>query len=211
LDSCAQKPTVYIVDDDSAVRKSLRWLIEALGVNVKTFPSASSFLEAYDGAGCGCLLLDVRMPEMNGLDLLREMKKRFIDIPVIVLTGYADVPTAVSALKNGAVEFLEKPFDDNVILERIRGALASDSRRRLKRGRLEVVGERLARLTRREHEVLGLVVEGLASKEIAARLSLSVKTVEAHRAKIMSKMEVVSVADLVRTVVSAQGHARRLG
>jgi two-component system, LuxR family, response regulator FixJ len=198
------QPTVYIVDDDQATRKSLRWLVETIGVPVKTFHCAVSFLDAYDANQPGCLVLDVMMPGMNGLDLLREMKNRRIDIPVIVLTGYGDVPTAVRALKGGAVEFLEKPFNDELLLEQIRRALALDSRHRRERGALEVVRERMARLTPREYQILQLVIEGLSSKEIANGLAVSFKTVEAHRAKIMRKMEAESVAQLVRMVVSTK-------
>jgi FixJ family two-component response regulator len=205
------QPTVYIVDDDQATRKSLRWLVETLGVQVQTFHCAVSFLDAYDGAEPGCLVLDVMMPGMNGLELQRELRGRGIEIPVIVLTGYGDVPTAVRALKQGAVEFLEKPFNDDVLLEQIRLALMLDGRRRRERDVLDLVRERVARLTPREYEILALVVEGLSSKEIAGRLTVSFKTVEAHRAKIMRKMEAESVAQLVRIVVSANSLADQQG
>ena len=197
------QPTVYIVDDDQATRKSLRWLVETLGVPVQTFHCAVSFLDAYDPSMPGCLVLDMMMPGMSGLELQRELNDRGIDIPVIVLTGYADVATAVRTLKGGAVEFLEKPFNDDVLLEQIRLALALDSRRRSDRGARDVVRDRMSRLTPREREILDLVVEGLSSKEIAARLNVSFKTVEAHRAKVMRKMEAESVAQLVRMVVSS--------
>ncbi len=203
----ATRSTVYIVDDDQATRKSLRWLVETLGVPVKTFHCAVSFLDAYDAGQPGCLVLDVMMPGMSGLELQRELKSRGIDIPVIVLTGYADVPSAVRALKDGAFEFLEKPLNDDVLLERIQQALALDSKRRRERGDLGRVRERIGRLTPREHEVLGLVVDGLSSKQIAARLDVSFKTVEAHRAKIMKKMEAESVAQLVRMVVATKSLA----
>jgi len=207
MNSSSPQPTVYIVDDDQATRKSLRWLVETLGVQVQTFHCAVSFLDAYDAAQPGCLVLDVMMPGMNGLELQRELRDRGIEIPVIVLTGYGDVPTAVRALKGGAVEFLEKPFNDDVLLEQIRLALMLDGRRRRERDVLDLVRERMARLTPREYEILALVVEGLSSKEIAGRLTVSFKTVEAHRAKIMRKMEAESVAQLVRIVVSANSLA----
>jgi two-component system response regulator FixJ len=143
------------------------------------------------------------MPGMSGLELQRELNERGIDIPVIVLTGYADVATAVRTLKGGAVEFLEKPFNDDVLLEQIRLALALDARRRSERGARDVVRDRLSRLTPRESEILDHVVEGLSSKEIAGQLKVSFKTVEAHRAKVMRKMEAESVAQLVRMVVSS--------
>jgi two-component system response regulator FixJ len=199
----ALQPTVYIVDDDQATRKSLRWLVETLAVPVKTFHCATSFLEEYDPDEPGCLVLDVMMPGMTGLDLQRELNARRIDIPIIILTGYADVSTAVQTLKNGAFEFLEKPLNDDVLLERIQQALATDTQRRANRGMSGAVRERIARLTRREYDVLGLVVDGLSSKQIAGRLNVSFKTVEAHRAKIMKKMEAESVAQLVRIIVSS--------
>jgi two-component system response regulator FixJ len=198
----SSQPTVYVVDDDQATRKSLRWLVETLGVPVQTFHSGASFLDSYDPLQPGCLILDVMMGGMSGLDLQKELNERKIEIPVIVLTGYGDVPTAVRALKNGAVEFLEKPFDGEVLLEQVRRALEVDALRRRERDAGEVVRTRLSRLTPREMEILKLVVQGLSSKEIANKLDVSFKTVEAHRAKIMRKMEASGVAQLVRMVVS---------
>jgi len=203
------QPTVYIVDDDPGVRKSLRWLVETIEVPVKTFASAASFLEVYQADHPGCLILDVRMPEMNGLDLQEELNHRGVELPIIMLTGYGDVPTVVRALKKGAIEFLEKPIDDEALLKQVRRALALDARRRQESAPLGVVRKRMSRLTTREREVLALVVDGLSSKEIASRLQVSFKTVEAHRAKIMRKMEAVSVAELVRMVVSARAIADR--
>jgi two-component system response regulator FixJ len=199
------QPTVYIVDDDQATRKSLRWLVETLGVSVQTFHSGISFLDSYDPVKPGCLVLDVMMAGLSGLELQQELNERQIKIPVIVLTGYGDVPTAVRALKNGAIEFLEKPFDGEALLEQIRRALELDSLRRREHDAGEVVRQRLMRLTPRESEILKLVVDGLSSKEIAARLDVSFKTVEAHRAKIMRKMEANGVAQLVRMYVTTMG------
>jgi two-component system, LuxR family, response regulator FixJ len=198
------QPTVYIVDDDQATRKSLRWLVETLGATVQTYPSGASFLEDYDPTQTGCLVLDMMMAGMSGLDVQKALIDRKIEIPVIVLTGYGDVPTAVRALKNGAIEFLEKPFDGEVLLEQIRRALEMDGARRRERDAGEVVRQRLSRLTPRESEILALVVDGLSSKEIAAKLDVSFKTVEAHRAKIMRKMEASGVAQLVRMVVTSR-------
>jgi len=196
-------PTVFVVDDDQATRKSLRWLVETLGVPVQTFHSGASFLDSYDPAQPGCLVLDVMMGGgMSGLELQKELNERQIEIPVIVLTGYGDVPTAVRALKNGAVEFLEKPFDGEVLLEQVRRALSIDALRRRERDANEVVRQRLLKLTPREGEILNLVVDGLSSKEIATQLEVSFKTVEAHRAKIMRKMQANGVAQLVRMVVT---------
>lgn len=201
--------TVHVVDDDEGTRKSLRWLIGALGVPVRTFHSAEAFLNKYDRTTPGCLVVDLRMPGMSGLDLQRELRRRGDGIPVIVLTGYGTVSDVVGAIKDGATDFLQKPADDDVLLETIQRALALDARRRVEDHERRVVSERIERLTPREREVLGQVVKGLSSKEIADRLSVSYKTVEAHRAKIMRKMEVDSIADLVRTVVSVGRPAAR--
>src|ERR1700722_262335 len=168
--SLQTQPTVYVVDDDQATRKSLRWLVETLGVPVQTFHSGASFLDSYDPSQPGCLVLDVMMGGMSGLELQRELNERNIEIPVIVLTGYGDVPTAVRALKNGAVEFLEKPFDGEVLLEQVRRAIEVDARRRRKSQAANVVRTRLLRLTPREGQILQLVVDGSSSKEIAAQL-----------------------------------------
>ncbi len=203
-------PTVYIVDDDQATRKSLRWLVETLDVQVQTFHCATAFLDAFDPEQPGCLLLDMMMPGMTGLELQQELRRRGIEIPVIIITGFGDIPSAVRAVKNGAVEFLEKPVNDEMLVEQIRKALDLDARRRSERRSVDAVMSRLALLTPREEEILGLVVEGLSSKEIAARLDVSFKTVEAHRAKIMRKMEAESVAQLVRTVVSARKSGQRV-
>jgi FixJ family two-component response regulator len=205
--SASPQPTVYIVDDDDGVRKSLCRLVETLGVPVKTFDCAASFLDAYHGACPGCLVVDVSMPGMSGLDLQRELRAQGNEIPVIVLTGYGSVPAVVEALKQGATEFLEKPVDNQFLLETIQRSLALAARRCAEHREHALVRKRMERLTSREHEVLGLVVEGLSSKEIGVRLSVSFKTVEAHRAKIMSKMEAESIAQLVRNVVSAERHA----
>jgi FixJ family two-component response regulator len=201
--SAASQPTIYIVDDDERVRRSLRWLVETLDVPVKTFPSAELFLNEYDGQIPGCLIADIKMSGMGGLDLQRELRRQGHEIPVIVLTGYASVPIVVEALKQGATEFLQKPVDDEVLLEAVRRSIAFDLQRRSEHHKDLQVRNRMKRLTAREREVLEYVVAGLSSKEIATRLSVSFKTIEAHRAKIMSKMEAESVAQLVRAVVSA--------
>lgn len=199
----SSQSTVYVVDDDPGVRKSLRWLIETLNVPVQTFASADEFLTAYQPKSPGCLVVDVVMPGMSGLELQQELRRRGDDIPIIVLTAYGSVHSAVDALKNGAVDFLEKPFDDNVLLEQIRKSLVSVVRRHSERGQREAVRARMALLSRREREVLVHVVEGLSSKEIAVRLNVNFKTIEAHRARIMLKMEADCVAQLVRMVVDA--------
>ena len=209
--SVPAQQTVFIVDDEAAIRKSLQLLIEMLGVSVQTFPSAASYLDAYQPGDAGCLILDLRMPGTNGLDLQHELIRRGFDMPVIVLTGFGDVPSAIRALKSGAFEFLEKPVDDDVLLDHVRRALALDAQQRRQRSGHDIVRERIERLTLREREVLGLVVEGLSSKEIGHRLRVRCKTVEAHRARIMKKMETESVVDLVRIVVGIESKAAGRG
>ncbi len=192
------EPTVFVVDDDAAVRDSLRWLAQSVGLAVQTFARAEDFLNEYDPATPGCLLLDVRMPGMSGLSLQDELAVRHATLPVIILTGYGEVATAVRALKTGAVDFIEKPFSDEVLLDRVRQALLQDKHTRQARAWHAEVQERYARLTPRERAVLDLVVAGRANKVIAGDLGLSAKTVEVHRANVMRKMEAQSVAELVR-------------
>jgi two-component system, LuxR family, response regulator FixJ len=194
--------TIWIVDDDERVRKSLRWLIETLDVPVQTFPSAEHFLKERDAESPGCLIVDLKMAGMSGLDLQRELRRRGDEIPIIVLTGHASVPAVVDALKHGATEFLQKPVDGDVMIAAVQRALAFDTRRRTEGRKRQDVCERASRLSTREREVLQHVVNGSTSKEIATQLSVSYKTVEAHRAKIMQKMNVESVAQLVGAVVS---------
>jgi RNA polymerase sigma factor (sigma-70 family) len=196
-------PTVFVVDDDPAMRQSLRWLIESVNVAVETYATAQDFLAAYDPNRPGCLVLDVRMPGMGGLDLQAELARREIEVPVIIITGYAEVPTAVRALKSGALDFIEKPFSDQLLLDRIQQAIASDRQARVRRHERAALAARVAQLTPREREVMQLVVAGSSNREIAAELGLSVKTVEVHRARVMEKMKVDSLADLVRIVLSA--------
>jgi two-component system response regulator FixJ len=192
------EPVVYIVDDDVKTLNSLQYLIETLEITVNAFASADRFLLAYDATRPGCLLLDLRMPGMSGLDLLHVLRDRGVTLPVIILTGYGDVPAAVDAFKSGVDDFLEKPCKPSVLLDRIRQALALDMRQRAERADIFAAHERLSRLTRREAEVLRYVAgEWLSSKEIAPRLNIACKTVEAHRAKIMEKTGAQSVAELV--------------
>jgi two-component system, LuxR family, response regulator FixJ len=192
------EPTVFVVDDDPAVRDSLRWLLQSVDLAVETFATGEAFLEAYDPARPGCLVLDVRMPGMSGLRLQEELGKRGITLPVIVITGYAEVQTAVRALKTGAFDFIEKPYSDEVLLECIHRAIETDREaREVEALRTELAG-RFALLTPREREVMELVTAGKANKVIAADLGLSPKTVEVHRAAVMDKMGADSVAELVR-------------
>ena len=198
--------TVFVVDDDQAMRSSLQWLIESVGMKVESFASADDFLRQYYPGRAGCLLLDVRMPGMSGLDLQEYLRHNDIHIPVIIITGHGDVPMAVRAMKAGAVDFIEKPFNDEMLLDAIRNALALDERQRSRQSERAKVAARLAHLTPREHEVMEMVTDGKSNKEIANALGVSAKTVEAHRARVMEKMQAGSLAELVRmAIVSADG------
>jgi FixJ family two-component response regulator len=192
---------VYIVDDDEAMRDSLQWLIESQGLAVRTFAAAEDFLAACGDAMAGCIVLDVRMPGMSGLELYEKMNLRRCTLPVIFITGHGDVPMAVSALKKGAVDFIEKPFNDKELLRVIGQCLERESATRQQRQREGESARRLAGLTEREREVMDLILAGKLNKQIADVLNISIKTVEVHRARIMDKMGVRSVAELVQAVL----------
>ena len=196
--------TVFVVDDNVGVRTSVRALLESAGLAVETYASGNEFLAAYDPQRAGCLVLDVRLRRASGLDLQDELRRRKALLPIIVLTGHGNVPTSVRALKAGAVDFLQKPVPPTVLLERIRAALESDRQARNVTSERTPVTERLAGLTPREREVLELLVAGQTSKEIAAALQVSVRTVEGHRRRVFSKMRVSSAAQLVGTVLSVR-------
>jgi len=176
----------------------LRWLIESVGLTVRTCASAQEFLRTYAPGDPGCLVLDVRMPGMSGLDLQAELKARKVRIPILIITGYAEVPLAVRAMKAGAFEFIEKPFSDQTLLDRIRAAVAKDEVDRRQRALRDQVRARLGLLTQRERDVIERVVTGKSNKVIAAELGLSQKTVEVHRAHAMDKLQAASLADLIR-------------
>ncbi|MCU7814093.1 MAG: response regulator transcription factor [Candidatus Thiodiazotropha sp. (ex Rostrolucina anterorostrata)] len=199
----SKRPTVFVVDDDQAMRNSLKWLIESVSMQVEIFESADAFINSYYPGRSGCLLLDVRMPGMSGLELQEYLRANQIAIPVIIITGHGDVPMAVRAMKSGAIDFIEKPFNDELLLESIRHALALDVRQRDMQSQRAEIATRLARLTPREHEVMVMVTNGKANKEIATSLGVSAKTVEAHRARVMEKMEADSLAELVRMAINA--------
>ena len=202
-DPSLAKSTVFVVDDDQAMRNSLKWLIESVGVAVESFSSADEFLAQYQPGRAGCLVLDVRMPGMSGLELQEHFARNDIHIPIIIITGHGDVPMAVRAMKAGAIDFIDKPFNDELLLESIRNALAIDQQQREFQSRRAEIAARLAHLTPREHEVMKMVTEGRSNKEIAMDLGVSAKTVEAHRARVMEKMEAGSLAELVRMVMAA--------
>jgi len=195
--------TVFVVDDDQAMRTSLQWLIESTGMRVLTFESADAFLAGYYPGRPGCLLVDVRMPGMSGLELQSYLAREGYRLPVIIITGHGDVAMAVKAMKAGAMDFIEKPFHDEDLLRSIGRALEYDERRRIGQAAREDLQARLADLTPREHEVMGMVTDGKSNREIAAALGVTPKTVEAHRARVMEKMRADSLAELVRMVLHA--------
>lgn len=193
-------PTAYVVDDDEAIRMLWRWLMESQGIAVQTFATAGEFIEAFR-QGPGCLVLDLRLPGMSGLELQQYLKQRGIEIPVVFMSAHGDVPSAVSAIKGGAVDFIQKPFSYREVLSVIAKAFERDRDLRHKRALRVLVEERLAALTERERDVMARVVEGKPNKLIAAELEISTKTVEAHRAKVMEKMGAASVAELVQLML----------
>lgn len=193
----ASQATVFIIDDDSAVRDSLRWLIEASGFNVKTYHSAEEFLKKLNTSYQGCLVLDVRMPKMDGLQLQKLLLEKDNPLPIIFISAYGNVPDAVSALHEGAIDFLTKPFDNQVLLERIQSSINLDQKRREARRKQEEIAARLAQLTARECQVMKLIVKGKANKVVAAELGISTKTVEIHRARVMEKLGARNLADLI--------------
>lgn len=195
-------PTVYVLDDDPAVCDSLRWLMESAELLVETFTAGPAFLDAARGEGPSCLVLDYRMPEMDGVEVLRQLRQRGDMVPAILISAHADVPSAVSAMKLGAADVVEKPFDGNNLLELVRLALQRHQVQLQRDAEGRELESRRRRLTPREGQVLELIVSGLLNKQIAAHLGLSEKTVEIHRARVMRKMEAGNSADLVRMVVS---------
>ena len=190
--------TVHVIDDDDALRESLAFLLSTARIAVATYPSAAAFLEAMPTADLSCVITDVRMPGMSGIDLLKRLQEMKIDVPVIVITGHGDVPLAVEAMKVGAIDFLEKPFDDEVLLASVRAAIerrGGTIKRDAERAQIE---SKLAGLTNRERDVLVGLVAGQANKQIAFDLGISARTVEIYRANLMSKMQAGSLSELVR-------------
>ena len=199
----AQAPsTIYIVDDDEAVRDSLRWLLEANGYQVRSFAAAEEFLEAYDPEMVGVLIADVRMPGMSGLELQEALIARKAPLPIVFITGHGDVPMAVSTMKKGAVDFLEKPFNEADLRNIVAGMLAQAAERVREAQAHRNQQAVLNRLTAREQQVLERIVAGRLNKQIAGDLNISIKTVEAHRANIMEKLEVTTVADLMKIALA---------
>lgn len=197
------EPTVFVVDDDSSTRELLAWLMKRHGLRTEVFPDARSFLAAYRREMPGCLVVDLNMPGMGGLELQQYLKEHGVHMPVLFLSGRADVPQAVKAVRDGAIDFVEKPFDYKRIVALVEDCLRRDAGMRAAQERKRAICGRLAQLTQREREVLDLVVAGRMNREIAEKLDISIKTVEAHRAKIMEKLEVDSVAELVQITLAA--------
>jgi RNA polymerase sigma factor (sigma-70 family) len=197
------EPTVFVVDDDDAVRNALQILIESMGIRVAGFSSVQAFLDGYDPNRPGCLVLDVRLPRMSGLELQEHLRRQGIHIPVIFISGHGNVAMAVRTMKAGAVDFLEKPFDDQILLESIQRAIEQDRQAREDDRWHEQIKERLNQLSRREEEVLHLLIRGMSNKVIAHEMNLSTKTVETHRAHIMRKLGVNSMAGLMWIALSS--------
>ena len=198
-----REPTVFVVDDDEAVRNSLRFLLKSLGMPAVTLGSAEEFLAGYDTEQPGCIVLDVRMPGLSGPELQDELNRRGAIIPVIFITGHGDVPMAVEAMRHGAVDFLQKPFSDKDLVDRIQRALSADRRNRETLGAKDQIRARIATLTPRERQVLELVTLGKSNKVIAGDLGVSQRTVEIHRAHVTEKMGATSLAHLVRMTIIA--------
>jgi FixJ family two-component response regulator len=198
------EPTVFVIDDDQEVREALQLLMESGGLSVQSFSSASEFLDQFDSSLPGCLVLDVRMPGMSGLDLYARLAEEHMHPPVIIITGHGDVPMAVRAVQKGVLDFIEKPFNDQALLDSVHRALERDSQQRGEAIILADLRSRYDRLTPREREVLGRVVAGKRNKVIASEMHVSQSTVEAHRAKVMEKMEANTLSDLMRMMLALE-------
>jgi FixJ family two-component response regulator len=192
------EPTVFVVDDDPSARRGLTRLVRAAGLNAESFSSGADFLESEHRDGPGCIVLDVQMPEMTGPELQEELGKADYSMPIVFLSAHADVPITAGAMKKGAVDFLTKPVDAKDLLAAIQESLAQDTENRLQRAETSSIGELIGTLIPREHEVMAYVITGMLNKQIAGHLEISEETVKIHRARVMQKLGVVSVAELVR-------------
>jgi RNA polymerase sigma factor (sigma-70 family) len=190
--------TVYLVDDDAAMRESMALMLQQAGLRVRTFVSARDFLDAYAATEPGCLVLDLRMPGMTGLELQEALRGMAATLPILFLSGYGDIPSTVRAIKGGAVDFLEKPVAAETLIARVRHALAEERRQRALRAEEQMIRHSYASLSPREREVMVLATKGLPNKEIARHLEISPRTVENHRARIMGKMQAENIAELCR-------------
>jgi two-component system response regulator FixJ len=201
-------PTIYVVDDDEGVRNSLRFLLKSVGLSARTLASAREFLETYRPGQPGCVVLDVRMPGMSGLELQQQLNLRGATIPVIFITGHGDIPMAVEAMQHGAFDFLQKPFRDQDLIDRIQRALERDARQRAALTQYERIRARFQSLTPREREVLSLMTSGKPNKVMAADLGVSQRTVEIHRARVMEKTGAASLAQLVRMAMDLESQPK---
>ena len=197
------RQTVFVIDDDASIRKSLSRLLRSAGYQVEAFPSAEQFLlrEHFDGAGC--IVLDIQMPGLSGMDLQEELSKADYHMPIIFITGHGDIPTSVQAMKKGAVEFLTKPFDDKELLGAVESAIQKDRKARTEYHEVQDIRRRIELLTAREYEIFRYVITGMLNKQIALELKIAEKTVKVHRARVMEKLGVDSVAELVRLAEKA--------
>ncbi|MEI7430967.1 MAG: response regulator [Betaproteobacteria bacterium] len=198
----------FIVDDDEAIRDSLSWLLQSRGVPSLAYSSAESFLEAWSPSLTGCILLDIRMEEMSGTELFECLLERGCSLPVIFLTGHGDVPMAVSTLKNGAFDFVEKPCNDNELVDRVIEALKLDKSRRLASASADSINSRLSQLSTREHQVMELILAGKLNKVIADTLQICMRTVEVHRSSLFDKMGVRTAVELAKMLAEVQGPSR---
>ena len=199
----SDKPVVHVIDDDKAVREALAFQLGSAGIEVRTYESAVAFLEVAPSVHTGCIITDVRMPELSGIDLLRQLRELKHPVPVIVITAHGDIPLAVEAMRLGAVDFLEKPFEDEVLLASVRSALDRGDRDRKRQVERNEIEARLAALSNRERDVLEGLVAGRANKQIAYDLGISARTIENYRANLMIKMQAGSLSDLVRMALIA--------
>jgi FixJ family two-component response regulator len=199
----ASKPTVFIIDDDASVRKGISRLLRSAGYTVETFPSAEEFLRREHFDGVGCIVLDVQMPGLSGMDLQEELSKADYHMPIIFVTGHGNIPMSVQAMKKGAVEFLTKPFDDKELLRAIENAVEKDGQARTEYQEVQDIRRHIELLTAREYEIFRYVITGMLNKQIATKLNIAEKTVKVHRGRVMEKLQAGSVAELVRLAEKA--------
>ncbi|MCG8486017.1 MAG: response regulator transcription factor [Candidatus Thiodiazotropha sp.] len=197
-------PTVYVVDDDEEVRSALKLLFESVGLPVICFASALEYLDRFDESLPGCLVVDIRMPGMSGLDMQEKLNELPLHPPVIIITGHGDVPMAVRAVQAGAVDFIEKPFRDQILLDSVHRAIEMDAEKRGEASRLSEIRDHLNQLTPREREVLDLVISGMRNKNISEQLGITLSTVEAHRSRVMEKMQADSLSHLMRMMLTLE-------